>query len=60
MQSAAHDDPACFPERALKRRNFVIEELRQAGVLTSDEALSATTHELKMLSRPCKQDVRAP
>src|SRR5437588_4156894 len=57
-KAPANYDPRRFPDAALKRRNLVLAQMAQAGVITAGEADAA--HKQKLRLRPAEEEGGAP
>jgi membrane peptidoglycan carboxypeptidase len=52
LQSPSELDPSCFPEQARKRRDFVLAELRGAGLLNDAQLASGTAEAMSSALQP--------
>ncbi|WP_395824254.1 transglycosylase domain-containing protein [Archangium minus] len=52
LRSPSRDEPACNPARAVKRRDFVLTRLRDAGVITPEELTAAMSEPFVVLPPP--------
>ncbi|MFP4517564.1 MAG: penicillin-binding protein 1B [Desulfovibrionales bacterium] len=52
LKGPAQFSPRNHPQRALDRRNLVLAQMRDAGVITSDQLIAARTSPLGVVQRP--------
>ncbi|MDD1614684.1 MAG: transglycosylase domain-containing protein, partial [Methylococcaceae bacterium] len=53
-------DPRRFPDRALQRRNLVLEQMATEGYITKDQATEATARPLNVIPRMLRSSNRYP
>ena len=60
VKGASYYNPRRFPERALNRRNMVIDLLAEQGVLSKQKADSAKARSLGVIDKPSNSDALFP
>ena len=60
VKGPSYYNPRRHPERATNRRNLVLDEMVEAGVITAEEAQTASARPLGLSARPSYTDNRYP
>lgn len=60
VKGASYYNPRRFPERAINRRNTVLDLLSEQGVLTKEKAESAKAKPLGVIAKPSNSDALFP
>ena len=60
VRGPSYYDPRRHPERSVKRRNLVLEEMHQLGYITKKQEIAAKKHQLSVIARTHRSVNRYP